>query len=66
MKNAAELRSLRALLISGANPISLGRAERPRPAAFARTGKLGRTAARFDGASLAERFDVRLSLAASA
>jgi hypothetical protein len=39
-------------LFSGANPISLGRGpERPRPAAFARTGKLVRTAARFDGAS---------------
>jgi hypothetical protein len=49
MKNAAERRSLRARLVWGANPVSR-EGERPRPVAFARTGKLVRTAARFDGA----------------
>jgi len=49
LKNAAERRSSRARLIWGANPVSR-EGERPRPVAFARTGKLVRTAARFDGA----------------
>ena len=42
MKIAAELRALRGL-ISGANPYLSREDERPRPVAFARTGKLGRT-----------------------
>lgn len=48
-ESAAERRDVRARLVWGANPVSLS--ERPRPVAFARTGKLVRTAARFDGAS---------------
>src|ERR1700722_11785644 len=46
-EKAAERRALSARrLISGANLISLTEDERPRPAAFARTGKLVRTARR--------------------
>ena len=51
MKSAAERRDFPARLIWGANPVSR-EGERPRPVAFARTGKLVRTAARFDGALL--------------
>jgi hypothetical protein len=64
MKNAAERRATSARAAHfGREPCLSGEDERPRPAAFARTGKLVRTAARFDGASPeAERDLLRLVL----